>query len=99
MSKLPIVDFVNREPNAVFEQQPARSAARRPRVLWLPTTAFSILVLTHPAISRSTEAFFSDRSRLSGVEEFILLCPKAALVLGGLWLAAEVVLRRFQRKT
>lgn len=99
MSKLPIADFVNRDSNADAVQQPAKNSdVPRPRALLWPIVVFTALILIYPTISKHTEALFSDHSRLGSLEEFVLLCPKAALFLGGMWLAIEILMLAFQRK-
>jgi len=99
MSKLPIADFVNQDSKSVVTLQPVKVPSdHRCRVLLFQVAALITLILIYPAVMEHTHAVFSDHSRLSQTEEIILLCPKVAMVVGGLWLVIEIVIGWIRRR-
>ncbi len=39
-----------------------------------------------------THALFKDYTRIPRVIELIMICPKAAMTIGSLWLAVEIMI-------
>jgi hypothetical protein len=82
---------VNQDSNFAAEQQSAREPAGR-RVLQLQMSALILLAFIFPVVTDLTHDFFKDYARIPRAIEIIMICPKAAMAIGSLWLAIVIMI-------
>ena len=55
-------------------------------------SALILLASIFPVVTDFAHAFFKDYASISPAIEIIMICPKAAMAVGSLWLAAEIMM-------